>query len=217
MTWLAGPQAIVLFHQNYTMRLNKVRAIIMLSLVGGLSFSFHVTAQPVPKNYISGLALYDASNASIGGAVEYERWLLVKKNWTLAVKSDYVFPHKTFNAIFSADDIVKSNKQLYAMAMAYYFPGRKNEHDGFFIALGGGINYTWYEMKVYGDYNNPNTIKTSKLSGGHEFNMGVQLNLKGGGGLRIVGGIANFYSKQERQYPNFLPIVLIFTKLSIGF
>jgi hypothetical protein len=169
------------------------------------------------RNFIGGITMYDASNISIAGAAELERWLLVKNKWVLSAKGNYVFPHKTFNAIFYREDLVKSNQQVYAMATGYFFPGMKNKPEGFYISLGFGVNHTWYETKVYADYSNPQTIKNTKFSAGHEFSMGGHFNFKQGGALRISAGIANFYSKPETQYPEFLPIVLIFSKVSVGF
>ncbi len=161
--------------------------------------------------------MYDASNVSIAGALEYERWLVVRNEWVVSAKGSYVFPHKTFNAIFHAEDYLKSNQQAYAMVTGYYFPGKKYKPEGFFISLGFGLNHTWYETKVNTDYSNPSTLKTTKFSAGHEFSMGGHLNFKEGGTLRISGGIANFYSKPKQEFPEFLPLVLIFTKVSVGF
>jgi hypothetical protein len=176
-----------------------------------------LSQEKTKRNYISCSTLYDASNASIGLAAEYERWLKVKKKFVLGAKVNYVFPHKTFNLFWPPEELFKSNQQLHVMANGYYFPGKRNDQTGFFIALAAGVNYVKGERRFQEGNAEPKTIKNSRIGFGHDFSMGIQFKFNDRAAWRLSGGIANFYSKKEETFPEFLPIVLIFTKLSIGF
>ena len=172
--------------------------------------------QKVPRNYIGGLAVLDFTNTSIGGALEYERWLLVKRKWVLSAKADYVFDHKTSNVLRSNYDLTESTRQACLMTSASFFTGRKNDHEGFFFVISGGFNYTQYREKVYSSNTESHIETSSVIRPGYELFGGGQVNFSRSVSFRLTGGVYTFYS-QSGEFPENLPLVLFFTKVSFGF
>jgi len=173
--------------------------------------------QKLPRNYIGGLAILDATHFGIAGALEYERWLIVKNKWVFSAKADYVFPHRTWNLFWMSDDGVKTNNQFCLMASGTFFTGRKKDHEGFFLGVSAGMNYSEYQAEVYDNNGQPAIAKISITRPGHEIFLGGQVNFSRRNSFRLTGGVYQFYSKRTGVYPESLPLVLFFTKVSFGF
>jgi len=172
--------------------------------------------QKVPHNYIGALAVLDFTNTSIGGALEYERWLLVKKKWVLSAKADYIFDHKTANVVQPYDNLTESTRQACLMASSTFFTGRKNDHEGFFLGFSGGVNYTQYLEKENNGGRSTFVEKSSVIRPGYELFGGGQMKVSPRCSIRITAGVYTFYSNKG-EFPDNLPLVLFFTKVSFGF
>lgn len=173
--------------------------------------------QKVPRNYVGGLAVLDFTNTSIGGALEYERWLLVKKKWVLSAKADYVFDHKTANILHRDYELTESTRQVCLMASSTFFTGRRNDHQGFFLGFSGGVNYTQYREKVNSSPTQSHfETRSSVIRPGYELFGGGQVNISQDCSFRITAGVYTFYSERG-EFPDNLPLVIFFTKVSFGF
>ena len=187
----------------------------LLAVVFFLSLSAH-SQQKVPRNYVGGLAVFDLTYIGIGGALEYERWLLVKRKWVFSAKADYVFAHKVLNLFWTDNDQDKTNNQLCLMGSAYFFSGKKNDHEGFFAGASVGLNYMQRQQNVY---NGTSTVVESRtvISPGHELFLGGQTNFRNGGSFKLTVGAYQFYTKREGIYPENPPLISFYTKISFGF
>jgi len=173
--------------------------------------------QKVPRNYVGGLAVLDFTNTSIGGALEYERWLLVKKKWVLSAKADYIFDHKTSNILRRSDYLTESTRQVCLMASSTFFTGKRNDHEGFFLGFSGGVNFTQYREKVNSSATQYHfETRNSVIRPGYELFGGGQVKVSPGCSFRITAGVYTFYS-EKAEFPDNLPLVLFFTKVSFGF
>jgi hypothetical protein len=173
--------------------------------------------QKVPRNYVGIAGIYEAGNIGLIAGLEYERWLIVKRNWVLAVKGLYIVPHDTYNFIWPAGNRVKSNSQAQLFATAYFYTTKKNDHTGFLLGLGGGVDHI-RSLTIFQDINGePYDETVGQTLPGFELFTGVQWNFARRFGARLTFGLSHFISGKQERFTESLPVILFFTKASFGF
>ncbi|MFI5129564.1 MAG: hypothetical protein ACHQFX_06215 [Chitinophagales bacterium] len=199
-----------------TKPINPGKKLILIAFVALLAFRAN-TQQIVPRNYVGLASIYEAWKLSIGGSVEYERWLFVKEKWVFATRAQYIFPHKTLNLVLRGDDLSQSNSQGLLFATAYIFTSQKKNHTGFFVGLSPGLSRIRSQTTVYNDNAEPHDEINASILPGFEVSLGAQWKVGSRFAVRFATGTSQFFSKQQTEFFGNVPLVLIFSKLSFGF
>ena len=200
----------------------KTNSVIsrVFSIIFCLSFciSFPATAQnSVPKNYFGVSGVGELNRLAVGVGAEYERWIHVKGPVAVGGKLNHIFASKTFNFLFSSDDLLQKVGQTQLMATSYFFTGKSKTTQGFFLSFGLGANLIKWSKEVPDGSGNYQMVSRSEIAPGFDISLGSQFVITDHFAVRLTGGYQAFPADKYNEFVTGNGISLLYVKVSIGF
>jgi len=181
------------------------------------SFTFKSLAQQaIPKNYIGTTGNIELNRLAVGLGLEYERWLIIKKQFAIGAKGNYIFPSKTIKGLFSVGERFERNRQTQIMATSYLFTDPEKEINGFFFSLSAGVDFIKWEVEANDNSGNSYIKKVSETSPGFDISIGGQFKGKRISN-RVAAGYQAFPGNKFNIYTTGNGVSLIYLKTSLGF
>ena len=190
------------------------------SIIFCLSFciSFSSMAQnSAPKNYFGVSGVGELNRLAVGVGAEYERWIHVKGPLAVGAKLNHIFASKTFNFLFSSDDLLQKVGQTQLMATSYFFTGRDKTTKGFFLSFGLGGNLIKWSKEVPDGSGNYQMVSRSEIAPGFDISLGSQFVITDHFAVRLTGGYQAFPADKYNEFVTGNGISLLYVKVSIGF